>query len=37
MPESNRKPRIFTAEFKSQIALLYQNGKRKCDILMNMI
>ncbi len=34
MPESNRKPRrIFTAEFKSQIVLLYQNGKRRCDII----
>jgi len=35
MPESkNRKPRRnFTEEFKSQIVLLYQNGKRKCDIV----
>ncbi len=34
MPESNRKRRrTFTAEFKSQIVLLYQNGKRKCDII----
>jgi len=35
MPESkNRRPRrTFTNEFKSQIVLLYQNGKRKCDIL----
>jgi transposase len=34
MPESNRKQRrTFTAEFKSQIVLLYQNGKRKCDII----
>lgn len=35
MPESkNRKQRrTFTEEFKSQIVLLYQNGKRKCDII----
>lgn len=35
MPESkNRKQRrTFTTEFKSQIVLLYQNGKRKCDII----
>lgn len=25
--------RSFTAEFKSQIVQLYQNGKRKCDII----
>ncbi len=35
MPESKnrRSRRTFTDEFKSQIVLLYQNGKRKCDIL----
>ena len=34
MPESNRKQRrTFTAEFKSQLVKLYQNGKRKCDII----
>lgn len=35
MPESkNRKQRrTFTEEFKRQIVLLYQNGKRKCDII----
>lgn len=35
MPElKKRKPRrTFTDDFKSQIVLLYQNGKRKCDIL----
>jgi transposase len=35
MPEfKKRKPRrTFTDNFKSQIVLLYQNGKRKCDIL----
>jgi len=35
MPESkNKKPRRkFTAELKSQIVQLYQNGKRKCDII----
>ena len=34
MPEPNKKQRrTFTAEFKSQIVLLYQNGKRKCDII----
>ena len=34
MPETNRKRRrTFSAEFKSQIIQLYQNGKRKCDII----
>jgi len=35
MPESkNKKPRrTFTAELKSQIVQLYQNDKRKCDII----
>lgn len=35
MPESKNKKqrRTFTTEFKSQIVLLYQNGKRKCDII----
>jgi len=35
MPESkNKKPRrTFTADFKSQIVQLYQNGKRKSDII----
>ena len=35
MPESkNRKQRrTFTEEFKNQIVMLYQNGKRKCDII----
>jgi len=35
MPESkNKKPRrTFTADFKCQIVQLYQNGKRKSDII----
>jgi len=34
MPETNRKQRrTFTAEFKSQLVKLHQNGKRKCDII----
>ncbi len=28
-----KKHRTYTAEFKSQIVQLYQNGKRKCDII----
>jgi transposase len=34
MTEKNgtRKPRSYTNEFKQQIVMLYQNGKRKCDI-----
>jgi transposase len=31
---SSRKPRrVFTSEFKNQIVQLYNNGKRKCDII----
>ncbi len=34
MPGSNRKQRrTFTVEFKIQLVRLYQNGKRKCDII----
>lgn len=35
MTDSNAKRprRTFTSEFKSQIVQLYQNGKRKCDII----
>ncbi|OQB51820.1 MAG: Transposase [Firmicutes bacterium ADurb.Bin146] len=28
-----KERRAFTLEFKSQVVQLYQNGKRKCDIL----
>ena len=28
-----KERRTFTPEFKSQVVQLYQNGKRKCDIL----
>lgn len=29
-----RRPRhTYTAEFKAQMVQLYQNGKRKCDII----
>lgn len=30
--KQKRAPRSYTDEFKQQIVLLYQNGKRKCDI-----
>ena len=30
--KQRRKPRSYTDEFKQQLVLLYQNGKRKCDI-----
>lgn len=30
--KQKRKPRSYTDEFKQQLVLLYQNGKRKCDI-----
>lgn len=35
MPESKNKKRrrTFTGDFKSQIVQLYQNGKRKSDII----
>ena len=35
MPESKnqKQRRRFTDEFKNQIVQLYQNGKRKCDII----
>ena len=29
----SKERRTFNPEFKSQIVLLYQNGKRKCDII----
>ena len=29
----NRERRTFTEEFKRQIVQLYENGKRKCDIM----
>ena len=29
----SKRRRSFTPEFKSQIVVLYQNGKRKCDII----
>jgi transposase len=30
----SRKPRrVFTSEFKNQMVQLYNNGKRKCDII----
>ena len=31
--KKSKERRSFTPEFKSQIVLLYQNGKRKCDII----
>lgn len=32
--QKKRKQRqTYTEEFKTQIVLLYQNGKRKCDII----
>lgn len=33
MTQSRRTRRTYTSEFKSQLVSLYQNGKRKCDII----
>ena len=33
MTEARRPRRTYTSEFKSQIVNIYQNGKRKCDII----
>ena len=33
MTESRRPRRTYTSEFKTQLVALYQNGKRKCDII----
>lgn len=30
--KQKRAPSSYTDEFKQQLVLLYQNGKRKCDI-----
>lgn len=35
--KQKRKPRSYTDEFKQQLVLLYQNGKRKCDICNKFI
>jgi transposase len=31
--ENRKKPRNFSDEFKKQMVQLYENGKRRCDII----